>query len=86
VRLRYAIGSWRRRRTPSFCRRTSQCAFTVLGEMPSRSETSSLEQPAAMRTITSRCLGVIDGTLSTVEFAMKRGYGERCERTIARQV
>jgi hypothetical protein len=39
-----------------------------------------------MRTITSRCLGVIDGTLSTVEFAMERGYGGRVERTIARQV
>jgi hypothetical protein len=45
-----------------------------------------LEQPAAMRTITSRCLGVIDGTLSTVEFVMTRGYGGCFDRTIARQV
>jgi hypothetical protein len=29
---------------------------------------------------------VIDGTLSTVEFAMKRGYGVRPGRTIAREV
>ena len=37
VRSRNAIGIWRRRCTPSFSRSTSQCAFTVLGEIPSRS-------------------------------------------------
>jgi hypothetical protein len=45
-----------------------------------------LEQPAAIRTITSRCLGVIDGTFSTVEFAMVRGYDGCFDGTIARQV
>jgi hypothetical protein len=86
VRLRYAIGSWRLRRTPSFCRRTSQWAFTVLGEMPSRSETSSFEQPAAMRTITSRCRGVMGGTRSTLECVMARGYGVGVARTIGHRV
>jgi hypothetical protein len=54
--------------------------------MPSRSETSSFEQPAAMRTITSRWRGVIDGTLSAVAFVIGRGYGRGRERTIDRRV
>jgi hypothetical protein len=73
-------------RQPSFCLSTSQCAFTVRGEMPSRSDTSWLESPAAMRTITSRCLGVISGTPSTVAFAIARGYEGRRPAAIARRV
>ena len=55
VRSRNAIGIWRRRRTPSFWRSTSQCAFAVLGEIPRRRPISSFEQPAAIRATTSRC-------------------------------
>ena len=61
VAARYAAGICRRRGTPSFCRRTSLCAFAVLAEIPSRSPTSSLEQPAAMRATTCRWRAVIPG-------------------------
>ena len=50
-----AAGICRRRGTPSFWRRTSQCAFAVRGEMPSRSPTSSFEQPNAINSTTWRC-------------------------------
>jgi hypothetical protein len=63
VSSRYARGICLRRGTPSFCRRTSQCAFAVLGEMPSRSPTSSLEQPAAISSTTCFCRGVRTGGL-----------------------
>src|SRR5262249_40559651 len=43
-----AAGICRRLGTPSFWRSTSQCALAVLGEMPSRSPTSSFEQPRAI--------------------------------------
>ena len=76
------MGIWRRRGTPSFWRSTSQCALTVLGEMPSRSDTSLFEQPAAMRTITSRWRSVIGGILSTVAFAMQPRYDDGTRRTI----
>ena len=59
VSSRNAIGICRRRRTPSFCRSTSQCAFAVLGEIPRRIPTSSFEQPAAINATTSRCLNVM---------------------------
>jgi len=64
VSARYATGIWRRRVTPSFCRRTSECAFAVRGEMPRRSPTSSLEHPAAMSSMTSRCRLVMVGSES----------------------
>src|SRR5438067_632158 len=64
VSSRYARGICRRRATPSFCLRTSQCAFAVLGEMPSRSPTSSLEQPAAINSTTCFCRGVRMGGLA----------------------
>ena len=44
VRSRYAIGICRLRRTPSFCRNTSEWALAVLGEIPRRTPTSSFEQ------------------------------------------
>jgi hypothetical protein len=53
-----AAGIWRRRGTPSFWRRTSQCALTVRGEMPSRSPISSFEQPNAISPTTSVCRSV----------------------------
>jgi hypothetical protein len=52
VIVRYALGICRRRAQPSFCRITSECAFAVLGEMPSRRATSSFEYPAAINSIT----------------------------------
>jgi len=52
VMARYALGICRRRAQPSFCRSTSECAFAVLGEMPSRCATSSFEHPAAISSIT----------------------------------
>jgi len=64
VSSRYARGICLRRGTPSFCLRTSQCAFAVLGEMPSRSPTSSLEQPAAINSTTCFCRGVRMGGLA----------------------
>jgi len=39
-------------RHPELLRRTSQCAFAVRGEMPSRSPTSSFEQPNAINSTT----------------------------------
>jgi len=64
VSSRYARGICLRRATPSFCLRTSQCAFAVLGEMPSRSPTSSLEQPAAINSTTCFCRRVRTGGLA----------------------
>jgi hypothetical protein len=64
VSSRYARGICLRRGTPSFCRRTSQCAFAVLGEMPSRSPTSSLEQPSAISSTTCFCRSVRTGGLA----------------------
>ncbi len=64
VSSRYARGICLRRATPSFCLRTSQCAFAVLGEMPSRSPTSSLEQPSAINSTTCFCRGVKTGGLA----------------------
>ena len=61
VRSRYATGIWRRRETPSFWRRTSECAFTVRGEMPSCSPISSFERPAAMSSTTWRWRSVSAG-------------------------
>ena len=55
VSARYAAGMCRRRDTPSFCRSTSQCAFTVRGEMPSWQPISSFEHPAAISSTTCRC-------------------------------
>ena len=66
VSSRYACGICRRRATPSFCLRTSQWAFAVRGEMPSRSPTSSLEQPAAINSTTCFCRGVRTGGLSCI--------------------
>ncbi len=66
VRSRKAIGICRRRRTPSFCRSTSQCAFAVLGEIPRRIPTSSFEQPAAINATTSRCLNVMGAVFLSV--------------------
>src|SRR5438105_5061212 len=40
-----ATGICRLRGTPSFCRRTSQCALAVLGEMPRATPTSSFDKP-----------------------------------------
>src|SRR5919109_2228907 len=62
---------WRRRETPSFCRSTSLCAFAVLGEMPRRSPTSSLDSPAAMSSTTSRCLSVRFGSRSLSTWFMQ---------------
>ena len=52
-------GSAAAARHPSFWRSTSECAFAVRGEIPSRTPTSSFEQPAAMSSTTSRCRSVI---------------------------
>ena len=56
---------------------TSQCALTVRGEMPSRSETSSFEQPAAIRTITSRWRSVMSTRRTRVPFTLRAGYEAR---------
>lgn len=63
---RNAIGIWRRRRTPSFWRSTSQCALAVLGEIPSRAPTSSFEHPAAISATTSRWRGVMGAVFRSV--------------------
>src|SRR5205814_9661461 len=82
VSARYACGICLRRGTPSFCLRTSQCAFAVLGEVPSRSPTSSFEYPAAINSTTCFCRGVTTGGLAcsivviapTVTRASRVGY------------
>src|SRR3954471_6303808 len=61
---------WRRRVTPSFWRRTSQCAFTVLGEIPSWQPISSFEQPAAISSTTCRCRVVSAGLVFTMVASM----------------
>ena len=61
-----AIGIWRLRLTPSFCRSTSQWAFAVRGEIPSRAPTSSFEQPAAIRATTSRWRAVMGAAFFSV--------------------
>jgi len=59
-----AAGICRLLETPSFWRKTSQCALAVRAEMPSLSPTSSFEQPRAISSTTWRCRSVSEKSVS----------------------